>query len=90
MSKPDLSCPKCGCAMEQGGLGLRNLPVVTPGLLVGGVQIVFETGEKTSLNPLKAFTQGLHDDPGDRVHNLSQMTGFRCDTCDWIIFQPTS
>ena len=41
-------------------------------------------GTETSLNPLKAFKQGLSSEPSDQVYDFSKMTGLRCHACGYL------
>ena len=72
------NCGKCGGSLEAG--------IVTAIGLVGGAvidhreprMIFVVPGSPTSLNPVKAFQQGLAQEPATRVYGIS---GFRCSLC---------
>ena len=72
------NCGKCGGSLEAG--------IATAIGLVGGAVIDHREprmlfvvpGSPTSLNPVKAFQQGLAQEPATRVYGIS---GFRCSLC---------
>jgi hypothetical protein len=77
----DTTCPKCGSPTAPG-------VATAHGLLFGAVvpedtpRLVFVVpGTRTSPNPIKAFAQGLADDPSARAYLL---TGRRCTRCGYV------
>jgi len=77
----DRTCPKCGGAMldgiasAHGLLGGAVVPESTPRL------VFVVPGTPTSANPIKAFAQGLADDPSSQAY---LMTGRRCSRCGFV------
>jgi len=77
------SCPKCGATMEQG--------FTTADGLIGGdraetelSQLIFVVpGAATPSNPIKAFKQGISDEPAARRYRIS---GVRCSRCGFLEF----
>ena len=72
------TCGKCGGTLEAGF-------TTAIGLISGAriesqeSQLVFVVpGSRTSMNPLRAFQQGLTDEPSNRPFRIS---GFRCSNC---------
>jgi hypothetical protein len=80
MSKSDPCCPKCGGALERGSLGIGKVP---PGMDDAILQSSIP-GIKTSWNPVKAFAQGLSDEPGDRIYPLAELSCVRCQGCAYL------
>lgn len=78
-----MSCPKCGTAMERG--------FTTAAGLIGGTktesrqaQLVFVVpGAAASLNPIKAFKQGLSGEKASREYRI---LGARCSGCGFLEF----
>jgi hypothetical protein len=66
--------------MERGSLRIANVPIM-PEMIAFVVP-----GTPTSMNPLKAFHQGLKDELSDRVYDLSEMAGCRCEKCGYLEF----
>ena len=90
MSDSPRFCPKCDGEMEPGSLKLFNSQIEDD-FRGGLVRIGFVVpGTKTSLNPLKAFMQGLEGQPEDRVHDLSEVTSLRCRNCGFLEFYAPS
>ena len=87
MSKDDQACPKCGCSMEQGSLRVRSDPS-WPDTYVGQkVRMAFVVpGTPTSLNPIKAFAQGLNRELEDKLYPLPEIHGLRCQKCGFLEF----
>ena len=75
-------CVACGGELEAGALRARNTaagPLGTPelGMVVSAFAFI-RPGTATSANPVKAFLQGLRDEPGDQ---LLPLEAFRCPGC---------
>lgn len=49
----------------------------------GGLEFVVP-GERTSINPFKAFKQGLSDESAVGVHDISKLTGHLCSKCGFL------
>jgi hypothetical protein len=53
-----------------------------------GTPIVFLAfvipGNKTSLNPISAFIQGLNDESSDQVYRYSNFLGYLCKGCGYF------
>jgi hypothetical protein len=75
-------CVGCGGQLEPGAIRARNLEggVHTGPLMavVVGAFAFVRPGVPTSANPIKAFLQGLHEEPGDQPLALE---AFRCLGC---------
>ena len=71
----EIQCKRCGGPMEAGyptARGIQNY-------MSGKPDLAFAVrGEPSSVNPLKAFKQGLEDAKAD-VYYL--MEGYRCSSC---------
>jgi hypothetical protein len=77
----DTTCPKCGGATADGIASAHGLlaAAVVP---EDTARLVFVVpGTPTSPNPIKAFAQGLADDPSSRAYLL---TGRRCTRCGFV------
>jgi hypothetical protein len=76
------SCIACGGQLESGSLRARSMgDTVHAGPQMGVVVKTFafvRPGVPTSGNPVKAFVQGLHDEPDDQPLTLQ---AFRCVGC---------
>jgi hypothetical protein len=73
-------CTKCGGAMERGIVRYSGSP-----LMEGNLRLEFVIlGSRTSANPLKAFKQGLTDEPADRVYDFAKLVGDRCPACGYL------
>ena len=78
------TCPKCGGAMERGF-------TTAVGLIGAGCYdeshkppLRFTVpGTPTSLNPIKAFQQGIRDEPDVRGYDI---VGMRCSGCGYLEF----
>ena len=76
-------CPKCGGTMERG--------FATAAGLIGGDKIETRqprllfvvAGTPTSQNPIKAFQQGLSEEPSSRSYGI---VGARCARCGFVEF----
>ena len=77
----DRRCVTCGGKLEHGVI--RAGKEVTDTLMVSIVSLfVFvRPGAPTSANPVKAFMQGLHEEPGEQKFPLA---AFRCSECGRI------
>jgi hypothetical protein len=74
----NMTCSKCGGNMEP---GVTTAPGLMGQFPVNKDRARLEfviPGTPTPLNPVKAFKQGMSDDPGRRVYRI---TGFRCSQC---------
>lgn len=77
----ETKCPKCGGQMLPGTTTARGLwddrvmPRDEPSLLF------IVPGTPTSPNPIKAFAQGLADEPADRALPI---VGLRCSNCGFL------
>jgi hypothetical protein len=74
-------CVGCGGQLESGSLRGRNMGEVHAGPQMGVVVKTFafvRRGVPTSANPVKAFIQGLHEEPDDQPLTLE---AFRCVGC---------
>jgi hypothetical protein len=73
-----VACSKCGGSMQEGvttAFGLHGSSMTSS----EGSQLVFIVpGAPVSLNPIKAFAQGLADEPSDQIFRIS---GLRCSEC---------
>jgi hypothetical protein len=68
--------------MERGVVRHNGSPLMT-----GNVRVEFVIpGTKTSLNPLKAFQQGLADEPSDRTYDFSRLSEHLCPKCGHLDF----
>jgi hypothetical protein len=72
----DRQCIACGGQLETGALGARNTSTVSD-LSDTGFAFI-RPGVPTSSNPVRAFVQGLHDEPGDQQLPI---VAFRCVKC---------
>jgi predicted nucleic-acid-binding Zn-ribbon protein len=80
------SCPKCGGAMEAGVTRAPGL-IGSAAADIEKPQLVFVAlGTPTSVNPVKAFQQGLHGEPGSRAYLIR---GSRCSACGFLEFYAT-
>jgi len=81
MKTNPLVCSKCGGAMSWGEIRYAGSP------LMAGNRLEFVIpGTRTSMNPLKAFNQGLSDEPSDQIHDFSKLAGCLCSTCGFLEF----
>jgi predicted nucleic-acid-binding Zn-ribbon protein len=82
-SQPAGTCPKCGGIVERGfttALGLIGGDK-TEGLVS---QLLFVVpGARVASNPIRAFKQGLADEPSNRSYRLN---GLRCSNCGFVEF----
>ena len=75
-------CSKCGESMARGEIRYSGAP-----LAVGNLRLEFVIpGTKISRNPLKAFQQGLADEPSDKVYDFSDLVGDYCPACGHLDF----
>ena len=82
MSTPDkeIFCHRCGEVMEDGYATAQGLIGGNPP--PGEPKLVFVVpGGKTSVNPIKAFQQGLQ---GDRANEAYMLRGYRCPSCGTV------
>jgi hypothetical protein len=74
-------CVGCGGQLESGVVRARNTSTtvgpVQPGIVVTAFAFV-RPGTPTSANPVKAFVQGLREEPGEESLPLE---AFRCVGC---------
>jgi len=82
-------CIACGGRLEPGSIRARNMdgPLGAPemGMVVSAFAFV-RPGTPTSPNPVKAFVQGLRDEPGEQ---LLPLEAFRCTACGRVeVFAP--
>lgn len=87
---PEPVCRRCGGRMELGhttALGMGQVDLRAPlGFSVDTTprSLVFVVpGVSTSKNPIRAFQQGLSDEPADAVYRID---GFRCTKCGSLEF----
>jgi hypothetical protein len=78
-------CVACGGQLEPGAIRARNtesgvLGQPELGMVVSAFAFV-RPGVPTSGNPVKAFVQGLHEEPGEQLLPLAV---FRCTGCGRI------
>jgi hypothetical protein len=77
----DRQCIACGGQLETGTLGARNTSSVSDlsELLMAVTAFAFiRPGVPTSSNPVRAFVQGLRDEPGEQQLPI---VAFRCVKC---------
>jgi len=77
----DKQCVGCGGRLEAGAIRAQNTATGTDLPQLGMVVTAFafvRPGTPTSANPLKAFAQGLRDEPGEQLLPLEV---FRCTAC---------
>jgi hypothetical protein len=82
-------CIACGGQLEPGAIRAANTPNVSgikePLMEVTAFAFI-RPGVPTSANPVRAFLQGLREEPGDRLMPLEV---FRCTRCGWVeLFAP--
>jgi hypothetical protein len=79
-------CPKCGGAMEAGVASAEGL-LFGSKASEGVPRLIFvTTGTSTSRNPIKAFQQGLAEEPANQSRLIR---GFRCASCGYLEFYAT-
>ncbi|VTR91594.1 unnamed protein product [Gemmata massiliana] len=83
----DKRCVGCGGQLESGTIRARNMGQAVhsgpqPGVIVSTFAFV-RPGTPTSGNPVKAFLQGLHEEPGDQLFALE---AYRCAQCGRVEF----
>lgn len=71
-------CSKCGGRMEEGITTAYGLLATDLGPAKGPKLVFIVPGAPISLNPVKAFAQGLADEPSDRLYPIR---GVRCSQC---------
>jgi hypothetical protein len=75
------SCPKCGWTMQVGVASAEGL-LFGSKASEGQPRLMFVTlGEPTSTNPVKAFKQGLAEEPANEGFLIR---GSRCATCGYL------
>ena len=78
MSENMCICSKCGGVMMQGLIRQRD---------IAGVPVTLEfaiPGVRTSMNPFKAYKQGLAHEPEEKVQVFGELIGFRCQSCGYL------
>ncbi|GMU20700.1 MAG: hypothetical protein AMXMBFR13_07960 [Phycisphaerae bacterium] len=79
-------CGKCGGRMESGVTTVLGL-IGNPAVASEGSKLVFIVpGAPASANPIKAFAQGLADQPSDRIYRIQ---GMRCGQCGYLALYAT-
>ena len=75
------ACPKCGGTMQVGIASAEGL-LFGSKASEGQPRLLFVTlGEATSMNPVKAFKQGLAGEPTNQGFLIR---GLRCATCGYL------
>jgi hypothetical protein len=72
------TCGKCGGCMEEGVTTAAGLIFSRLSSEEGSKLVFIVPGTPNSMNPVKAFTQGLAGEPSDRVYPIR---GVRCAQC---------
>ncbi len=79
-SVKEMCCRQCATVMEEGYATASGLLRDNP--LSGDPTFTFVVpGQATSVNPIKAFQQGLH---GERASEAYLLRGHRCPTCGTV------
>jgi len=79
-------CPACEGELEAGAIRARNTNTLMPDSAVGKQELFMivaafafvRPGVPTSANPVKAFLQGLREEPGEQALPL---VAYRCTGC---------
>jgi hypothetical protein len=76
-------CPKCGGTMERGFTTAFGLFGGDKSEAQEGQLLFIVAGTPTSRAPVKAFRQGLSDEPANRGYRI---VGARCSECGFLEF----
>lgn len=78
MGKAEHRCLRCSEVMVRGALRNHGAPPtqIRAAFVVPGVP--------TSLNPIRAFKQGLADEPRDEVFQLQEIACLLCRACGYL------